>query len=49
MSLTEIRDVLGHATVQMTEHYARVGVEYLNSELKDESAYIWDVKVSAYA
>ncbi len=49
MSLTDLRDILGHSTVQMTEHYARVGIEYLNAELKDESAYVWDVRPSAYA
>ena len=49
MSLSDIRDILGHSTVQMTEHYARVGIEYLNAELKDESAYVWDVRPLAYA
>ena len=49
MSLTEIKDILGHSTVQMTEHYARIGIEYLNAELKDESAYVWDVRPLAYA
>ena len=47
MSLSDIRDILGHSTVQMTEHYARVGIEYLNA--KDESSYVWDVRPLAYA
>ena len=41
MNLIKVRDILGHSTVRMTEEYARVGIDYLDTVFSDEKAYVY--------